>query len=295
MAALAHGAGRGAAAGLMPAQSGIPWGHLWFLYLLLLLSAAIVLLRAVFLRDAGGGIRRLVDGLMQRLLQWRLLPLALAAPLALALFLQPDWMAWDGIPTLLAGFVPEPVTALAFGMAMLVGWQLHRRQDQLALLARAWLPYLALAIVSSVVAALQVGPEMQMRIVQWAAPAKLLYAALYALAVWSWCLGLVGLVIALRGRESAAWRYLADASYWMYLMHIPVVWGLQAWMMDWPLSWHVKYPLIVALTMAVLLLLYRVAVRGTWVGVLLNGRRLPHRPPALNSGQDQPREVPVPQ
>jgi peptidoglycan/LPS O-acetylase OafA/YrhL len=257
---------------------------------------AIVMAASVLLRiDAGGGIRRLVDDVFQRLAHWRLLPLSLAVPLAVALFLQPDWMAWDGIPTLLAGFVPEPVTALAFGMAVLVGWLLHRRQNLLALLARDWLPYLTLAIASSLVAALQLGPEMQMRIVQWTPAAKLLHASVYALAVWSWCLGLVGLVTMLRDGESATWRYLADASYGMYLAHIPVVWGLQAWMMDWPLTWHVKYPLIVAVTLGVLLVLYRVAVRGTWVGVMLNGRRLPHRQAVSASGRGHSRELPLSQ
>ncbi len=103
-----------------------------------------------------------------------------------------------------------------------------------------------------------------------------MYAGTYTLAVWTWTLGLVGVATALRVRESPRWRYLADASYWMYLVHIPLVWGLQLWMMKWPLSWMVKYPLIPAITVTVLLLTYRYLVRGTFVGVLLNGRGLPH-------------------
>jgi glucans biosynthesis protein C len=285
-----HGAGGAAAAGLMPAQRGVPWIHLWFLYLLLVLSAGLVLLRVALLKiDVDGGVRLIVDSVMRWMTQTRLLPLVLAAPLALGLFLQPDWMAWDGIPTLLAGFIPEPVTALAFGLAMLVGWLLHRQQDLLVVLRRDYPIHLAAAIVASLLAALLVGPEEQMRIVQWAPGSKLFYAAAYATAVWSWCLGLVGLATALRAAESPRWRYLADASYWMYLTHIPVVWGIQVWMMSWPLSWHLKYPLLVIVTFGVLLLSYRFAVRGTWVGVLLNGRRLPRWQPGLASGGDAER------
>jgi peptidoglycan/LPS O-acetylase OafA/YrhL len=78
-------------------------------------------------------------------------------------------------------------------------------------------------------------------------------------------------------RESHVRRYLADASYWIYLTHLPLVLALQGVVapLGWP--WFVKFPLIVTATLAVLLLSYHYLVRPTRLGVLLNGRRYPRR------------------
>ncbi|MCB1641195.1 MAG: acyltransferase family protein, partial [Xanthomonadales bacterium] len=99
------------------------------------------------------------------------------------------------------------------------------------------------------------------------------YAAVYALSGWYWSFGLLGACQRWLARPSARWRYLADASYWIYLLHLPLVFGLQVALRDWPLHWSLKFPLIVGLTLVALLLSYRWFVRGSWIGALLNGRR----------------------
>src|SRR5205085_8169565 len=68
-------------------------------------------------------------------------------------------------------------------------------------------------------------------------------------------------------------RYLSDAPYWIYLLHLPLVFGLQAAVQDWPLSWALKFPLVLGVAMLLLLLSYDGLVRSTWVGSWLNGRR----------------------
>ena len=70
---------------------------------------------------------------------------------------------------------------------------------------------------------------------------------------------------------SARRRYMADASYWIYLVHLPLVFGLQAAVSAWPLHWTLKFPLVCATATLLLLLSYDAAVRSTWVGSWLNG------------------------
>jgi peptidoglycan/LPS O-acetylase OafA/YrhL len=273
-----HGKTGGSAATLLRPQGGVAWGHLWFLYLLLVLYALGLALRcAVIFADRNGAMRRAVDRAFRFALTSRLAPMIFAAPLASVLYFTPGWQAWDGIPLPIIGFVPNFPAVLAFGLAMSVGWLLHRQQAGLELLARDSTVYLAVAALTSIWAFRLVGPDAQMRVVDMAPATRAIYASLYTLAIWAWTLGLVGLAVSFRRRESAHWRYLADASYWMYLTHIPVVWGLQVWMMKWPLPWQLKYPFILAITVAVLLLLYRYCVRGTFMGAFLNGRRFPVR------------------
>ncbi|EUA19234.1 acyltransferase family protein [Mycobacterium xenopi 4042] len=76
-------------------------------------------------------------------------------------------------------------------------------------------------------------------------------------------------------------RYLSDASYWMYLVHVPIVWLLQASLLRWPLHWSVKFSLVISVTTALLLASYHWLVRSTFVGVFLNGRRYPKSSPHL--------------
>jgi len=45
--------------------------------------------------------------------------------------------------------------------------------------------------------------------------------------------------------------------------------------MRWPLHWSLKFPLILAITAALLLTSYHYLVRDTFIGKLLNGRRYP--------------------
>jgi peptidoglycan/LPS O-acetylase OafA/YrhL len=66
---------------------------------------------------------------------------------------------------------------------------------------------------------------------------------------------------------------MADASYWMYLMHLPLITALQVLMITWPMHWVIKLPLILGVTTAFLLVTYHFGVRATFLGAFLNGRR----------------------
>jgi glucan biosynthesis protein C len=101
------------------------------------------------------------------------------------------------------------------------------------------------------------------------------YAVSYSLALWCWCFAVIGAGARFLDRPAPRWRYLADASYWMYLAHLPILFLLQAWTLRWPLHWSVKFPVILGITIVLLLASYHWLVRGTFVGVFLNGRRHP--------------------
>jgi peptidoglycan/LPS O-acetylase OafA/YrhL len=92
---------------------------------------------------------------------------------------------------------------------------------------------------------------------------------------------------------------LVDASYRIYLVHLPLVIALQITVAHLPLPWPVKFPLLVAVALGVLLLSYHYLVRSSWIGLLLNGHRYPrHWPWGHNLGKRQtstgdPHNVPV--
>jgi peptidoglycan/LPS O-acetylase OafA/YrhL len=68
-------------------------------------------------------------------------------------------------------------------------------------------------------------------------------------------------------------RYLADASFWLYLAHLPLVIVGQAVMRRLELPMPVELLLLLAAVIAILLASYHWIVRPTWIGALLNGSR----------------------
>ena len=95
----------------------------------------------------------------------------------------------------------------------------------------------------------------------------------YALTMWSLVFLTIGVFRKLCPQPNAFVRYVADSSYWMYLIHLPVVIWLQVAFAELPLHWSLKLAAISAITIALALLTYDLFVRSTFIGQCLNGRR----------------------
>lgn len=74
-------------------------------------------------------------------------------------------------------------------------------------------------------------------------------------------------------REIGWARYLSDASYWIYLVHLPVVLWLQVKLAPLPWPNGLKFVLCAGATLAFGVVSYALCVRKTLIGALLNGRR----------------------
>lgn len=68
-------------------------------------------------------------------------------------------------------------------------------------------------------------------------------------------------------------RFISDSSYWIYILHMPLIFALQYPMMDKDWSLLAKYSATMAVTLAVGVLSYVLLVRWTPIGWMLNGRR----------------------
>ncbi len=256
--------------------TNFPLTHLWFLYVLSLFCAATLVLRAPFAwLDRSGAWGRGVDRLTGALIgPWT--PALLTAPLAAAMWLDPAWVAFFAVPTPDEGLVPDAAALVGFGAAFGLGFLLDRRRDLLDRIA-AWSPlYLTAAVASGVWAwVLAGGPN----ITPMAEPTgdKLLAAAVVAFAVYSSALAAMGLCVRFLSGFSAVRRYLADASYWVYILHLPLVMLAQVWVQDWPGHWLLKLTGVSLGVLAVCLLSYELMVRHSFLGRWLNGRRVPWR------------------
>jgi peptidoglycan/LPS O-acetylase OafA/YrhL len=253
-----------------------PWGHLWFLYLLLVLYALWLVARALVSSvDRRGASAALVDRALGALIEHRLAAPVLAAPTAVILYYTPWWVMWQGIPQPVMGLVPNLPSVLAFGSAFAFGWFLHRRMAWIELLERQWLLHALAAVALSAASLHLIGAYPQFHVQELPPLRRAAYAAMYTVSAWCWILFALGAATRFLAHPSARVRYLADASFFMYIMHLPVVYALQAWMIRWPLHWSVKFALIVAIAFAILLAMYHYLVRSTFVGQFLSGRKYP--------------------
>jgi glucan biosynthesis protein C len=260
-------------------QRGLPWGHLWFLYLLIVLYAMALTLRALAAKSGHyGNLRETCRRLFAHALRRYYIVALLAVPTALVLSLTQWWVPWLGIPTPDRGFIPNAPTLLAFGTAFGFGWLLHEQRDLLRYVKDRCLPILAMAIALTAGTLAIVGVKPDFAPHDVLAVPRAVFSLAYLAGAWCWTFAIIGVGLRFFASDTPVLRYLADASYWMYLVHIPIVWGLQAWMMRWPLHWSIKFPFIVVLATAVLLLSYHFCVRFTWVGAWLNGDRRTRRP-----------------
>jgi peptidoglycan/LPS O-acetylase OafA/YrhL len=102
---------------------------------------------------------------------------------------------------------------------------------------------------------------------------RLLFSIIQVTYAWLMSFGLMGLFHNFFSKNRSWVRYLSDSSYWLYLVHIPLVLYLQLVVRDWEVNGAVKFFVVCSVSTVMLLLSYQLLVRRTWLGVLLNGRR----------------------
>lgn len=246
----------------------IPTGHLWFLeYLLVFYALALI---AVWLAkrlpaswfSAGD---RAFDWVMRSPLK----ALVLVPPTVLCLWHGP---MWGEVEQAGVSFIPKLRAVAYYGLFFVVGWWLHRRRHQLGELAHHLKSGFAFALLAMFIHGTIFASQPKPAQADYVAlkVASLSCAALYA---WLMTFAVTGWFLRFAGQHQLWVRYLADASYWCYLVHLPLVLWLQVLVAKWPQHPWLKFTGIMVVTMALLLASYHWCVRYTWIGRLLNGPR----------------------
>ena len=142
-----------------PGYLAFPLTHLWFLYVLVLVYAATLAGRELFIRaiDPTGAVRTRLDGWAGSLVRGPVAFAVVGVPLAVALSASPLWARWFGIPTPDQSLLPNLPATVAFGTAFLFGWLVHRQPDLLKVWERRWAIHLAIALVMTAVSLSMVG------------------------------------------------------------------------------------------------------------------------------------------
>jgi peptidoglycan/LPS O-acetylase OafA/YrhL len=244
--------------------------HLWFLYYLLIISVSIILLRTLI------GLHKPMD---RKLTQWsdraifwlsnsRMNIFIVAIPTAGSLWFMDHW----GVDTPDKSLVPDIPVLLIYDAFFLFGWLLNRNSILMEKFAELTWQKLLLGLIAIVVSVelssfeINVGHEYYLFI-----KASFLFS--YAVMMWSLVSITIGVCQRLFISSSGLVRYIADSSYWLYLIHLPIVVWLQIAFAELPLHWSIKLVGISVITIFISILLYDALIRSTFIGAALNGKR----------------------
>jgi len=246
-----------------------PTAHLWFLEMLLILYLLAIALASLGKWPQIASRLPRIDASFDWLMRQPLKPLLLAVPTIALLWQGPQLPEIDNAGMRL---LPAAGAVAYYGIFFAVGWWLHRRIHVLDAMRNWLVPYFAVALIAFVV----LGGSMKAAGSPGAAQnwTAIKFTALTAAAVYAWCMtfALTGLFLRIAAGHRPWVRYLANASYWWYLWHLPIVMMLQIWIARWPLNGWLKLLMILAVTVAILLPSYAM-VRYTFIGRILNGAR----------------------
>lgn len=251
------------------------WGvsHLWFMqniYIYCLVLCGISLLRKR--RRRWKPVRsernqRLICG-VDKCLCSVFKPLIPAIPAAMILY-------WD--PRIVVGFYQSFLPIISklayYSIYFFIGAWLYRHRSQLHLHSRFGWSYL---VLSGVLFAYMLPMIHQHIETPYSGQELAVFSGVLSLFACTTTFGLLAVFLN-PSLNNPATRYLAEASFWIYLIHLPLVVLTQIAIVELPVPTEAKYSIVVVMAMGLSLSTYQVFVRNTKLGVFLNG---PRRQPA---------------
>jgi glucan biosynthesis protein C len=254
--------------------------YLWFLWYLMLLYVGALGLRSV-LGNHGSAMAAL-RGAGAWLLSHRLGPVLLAVPTAVLLYRQPTWMA--GTPP--DSFMPDPALLAYYAIFFAAGWTIFATPGlRNSIELRPW-RYVALTALA-LPAALALYLMQSEPSIGEGRRFHILALLLLSVATWSMVLGLLGISRRFLKTHNPRLRYLADASYWIYLSHLLPMAALAVLILDLNIADGLRFALLIAATLSLIYPAYGAFIRHSAIGRVLHGPR-PRRASARGAGQLTP-------
>lgn len=244
------------------------WGpaHLWFLeylFLFALLLWAVQRLLKVSRTSWAKADDRRAPRFLPGLSAWD--PVLFSIPTALVL--------WRDPATLIDfhnSFIPDPLRFLHYAVFFAGGvWLFRCRWNGQRHAPLVWF-YLLLTLPALFLIGWLLRRGLSMEL---SGAARLAAAVTIALFAWCSIFGYCAVAVRALNRYRPAVRYLSDASYWVYLVHFPIVGLAQIALYGVAAPAGLKFTAVAAVALAAGLLSYQSVVRYTFVGTFLHGAR----------------------
>ncbi|MBL4649396.1 MAG: acyltransferase family protein [Aureispira sp.] len=238
--------------GLLIPQSSF---HLWFLQYLFMISGLVVCV-ALFFKQIPTFATKL-SKLTSKVLNNVLLKILLSTLVLFTILLLMN-EAWVDTTNY---FIPNWKTMLFYTTFYIFGWLLYASKKDLAtFMAYDWLLFVSSLILFALVLFNKEALSITMTM--------LLNALMVSLCLFS----ITGLFIRYFSKSSSKMRYISDASYWVYIIHMPITLAGPGFLVTFLWSPFLKFFCLSLVTTLIAFISYHYCVRSTFIGKFLNGR-----------------------
>jgi len=175
------------------------------------------------------------------------------------------------LPSIWAGWLIPPSQFLYYCFFFVLGFILEGHRELFGSFNRVYRPFLLAGTLLSMLTLYVVNiygevlPPLSSLIV--------LLKFFFALQTILLVIGFIGLFNAVFREPNFFWKYIADAAYWVYLIHMPVVLTMQLLLRHTIVPGILRFPIVIIVTLTLCFTTYHYLVRNTWIGALLNGKR----------------------
>jgi len=230
--------------------------HLWFLWILWWMVLILAAMTSLFDRVPLGAIAWLGK-------PWRIAILVI--PTAILQSFQGLFAPILG-PDTSVGLLPMPHVFIYYLFFFVVGALIFKAGTLDAAPTKGWIAELTIATSLCF--------PLALALLAWRDTGGLVIGGLVqGLYTWLSIFGMIGFFRATLGKESKVARYLSDASYFVYIFHIIVVVFFQHLLHSVGVPVGIKLLTVAVVTTGILLGVYQIAVRYTFIGTLLNGKK----------------------
>lgn len=240
--------------------------HLWFLYYLIYATAFTVLV--AFLLKNTPSITQKIKSAGNWIFQKPLVRiLAFSAMTFVILTILKTPMVASS-----TSLVPDMETFVYFTSFYLIGWLFYNSKQYLHTFKKYdWLCTILAIILIIIQGILIQFSELDL---QPNSNSSLLIS-FSSVIVWLFIFGITGLFVRYGSKHSQKMRYISDASYWVYLIHLPLTAIFPTLIYKLPIGAIPKFLIVTSLTAIVCFTSYHYCVRNTFIGKFLNGRKYP--------------------
>ena len=235
--------------------------HLWFIYYLLIFSGVTVLAYWLFHKTVLG--QRKHELLKKFARRWFANPIILLLAAAITYLLPAYFSVESGGIEYSSGVFPNIYLLIFYGIFFSLGlfsysiWQTIENK-----LRKFWWIYLVLGIAAfSIYSNLMVSNTGQ----SW-------WKFVYTISTWMLAAGFIAFFLRFANKPNRFFAYFSEASYWIYIVHLPIVLAALYWLAKWQVPFFWSFVLSTLFTFGISTLSYHWLVKDTIIGKFLAGK-----------------------
>lgn len=231
--------------------------HLWFLYFLVILALACYVLAMLFRRNSNftnsfnQAIKFVLSNFWLRLLI-----------VAAIYFIMLVWMGTAGIITSVT-WTPNFIVLALYFIFFGLGWMIYKTESIHFLKSNSIAQLGSATVLFLVVEFLPKAGEPWMQTLK-----QLCTAVSGTLFIF----GFIALFLTYFHSHSKRLSYLMEASYWVYIIHLPFALFIPGLLANSGLPVFFKFLVTLSVTSVICMVSYKYLVRGTFIGMFLNGK-----------------------